>query len=264
MANNGKPVGAGVSVKLNINGVIYTKQSDANGYVRMNINLPPGTYTVTADYNGLKASNTIRVLNILSGKDINMEYKDGTQYEVKLLDGQGRPYANQNVRLNINGVFYNKVTDSNGIARLNINLKGGTYTITASYNGLSTSNTINIVVPMTSYVMGNYQFSVPKTCLVDGKLSYDNEAYIYDIYYDTGEYVQTVFYYQNDLGPAINHFITQYGATQIPYNGWIILDLHNAFSGTTRYSAMSCDGTFAYEINSDYINICKEIISSLR
>ena len=37
----------------------------------MNINLNPGTYIITANYNGLMASNTIKVLPVLSAKDIN-------------------------------------------------------------------------------------------------------------------------------------------------------------------------------------------------
>lgn len=53
---DGKPVKAGQSVVFNINGVFYTRNSNDDGYVRMNINLQPGTYTITAEYNGLRAS----------------------------------------------------------------------------------------------------------------------------------------------------------------------------------------------------------------
>ena len=89
--DKGNPVGAGVSVQLNINGVFYTRTSDANGYVKMNINLPPGTYTVTAEHNGLKASNKITVLSVLETKDLVMKYGDGSKFEAKILDGQGIP-----------------------------------------------------------------------------------------------------------------------------------------------------------------------------
>ncbi len=51
-----------------------------------------------------------------------MKYKDGSQFEAKILDGQGRPYAGQTVTFNINGVFYTKTTEADGIARLKINL----------------------------------------------------------------------------------------------------------------------------------------------
>lgn len=66
-----------------------------------------------------------------------MKYKDGSQFKVTLLDGQGNTYSNQNVAFNVNGVFYSKLTDSEGVAKLksNINLMPGQYIITSSYDG---------------------------------------------------------------------------------------------------------------------------------
>ena len=61
-------------------------------------------------------------MNVLSGKDVNMEYKDCSKYEAKLLDGQKKPYAGKTIRLNINVVFYDRITDANGISGVNLNL----------------------------------------------------------------------------------------------------------------------------------------------
>ena len=144
IGDDGKPVGEGVVVKLNINGVFYTRTTNASGYMNMNINLPPGTYTVTAEYNGLKASNTIKVLSVLQTKNLKMSYKDGSKFEAKLLNGQGKAYANQTINFNINGVFYKKNTDANGVARLTINLMAGEYIITSSYDGLNAANKVTI------------------------------------------------------------------------------------------------------------------------
>ena len=110
----------------------------------MNINLPPGTYIITDEYKGLRASNTIKVLSVLETKDLNMKFRDGSKFEAKVLDGQGNPYAGQTVTFNINGVFYTKTTDADGIARLNINLPAGTYIITSMYNGLNAANNVKI------------------------------------------------------------------------------------------------------------------------
>ena len=110
----------------------------------MNINLPPGEYTVTAEYNGLRASNTITVLSVLQTKDLSMKYMDESNFEVKILDGQGKPYAGQTATFNINGVFYQKVTDEDGIAKLTINLIAGEYIITSTYNGLNAANKVTI------------------------------------------------------------------------------------------------------------------------
>ncbi|MBO5152313.1 MAG: hypothetical protein J6B73_09175 [Methanobrevibacter sp.] len=143
----GKPVGKGVSIEFNINGVFYTRSSDENGYVNMNINLNPGTYIITANYNGLMASNKITVKPILVAKDLKMTYRDGSQFNVTLLDGQGKAYPNQPITFNINGVFYNRITDTNGIAHLNIYLMAGEYIITSTYeNGAATSNRVTIEV----------------------------------------------------------------------------------------------------------------------
>ncbi|SDA71205.1 carboxypeptidase-like regulatory domain-containing protein [Methanobrevibacter millerae] len=94
MDNAGNPVGANVSVIFNINGVFYTRYTNASGVARLNINLNPGEYIITAEYNGYKASNTIKVLPTLKAKDLSMKYKDGSKFNVTVLNGSGNPLAN--------------------------------------------------------------------------------------------------------------------------------------------------------------------------
>ncbi|MBR5320860.1 MAG: Ig-like domain-containing protein, partial [Clostridia bacterium] len=141
---DGKAVGAGQTVKFNINGVFYTRQTDESGTAKLSINLPAGDYVITAEYNGCKVANNITVLPVLSAKDITMKYHDGTQFTATLVNGQGKPYAEQKVQFNINGVLYKKETDSKGQAKLNINLLAGEYIITSSYNGFNIANKITI------------------------------------------------------------------------------------------------------------------------
>ena len=113
------------------------------GIVRLNINLDPGKYILTlTNQFGFSSSFNIVVLPTLSAKDLYMNYKDGSQFKVNLLDGMGKPYSNQKVVFNINGVFYDRFTDDNGVARLNINLMPGKYIISSSYGGLTISNYI--------------------------------------------------------------------------------------------------------------------------
>ena len=145
LADDGSIAGEGVKVTFNINGVFYDRYSDKDGYVQMRINLNPGTYIITADYNGLMASNDIRVLSRLSGNNLEMGYRDGSSYEVRFVDGTGKAFANQEITFNINGVLYPKTTDADGRASLKINLDKGNYIITAtSVYGDAISNTINI------------------------------------------------------------------------------------------------------------------------
>lgn len=69
---------------------------------------------------------------------------EGSQFKATLLDGYGNPNPNQNVTFNINGMLNNRTTDSDGVAKLNINLMPGKYIITSSYNGSNIANTITI------------------------------------------------------------------------------------------------------------------------
>ena len=73
-----------------------------------------------------------------------MNYLDGSKFQAKTLDGEGKPLANQNVTFNVNGVFYNKVSDNEGIASLNINLLKGEYIITSMWNKYQVGNKITI------------------------------------------------------------------------------------------------------------------------
>ena len=76
--------------------------------------------------------------------DIKMRYHDGTRFKVTILDGAGKPFANQNVTFNINGVFYHRTTKDDGSASLAINLMAGEYIITSTYNSLNVSNKVTI------------------------------------------------------------------------------------------------------------------------
>ena len=134
----------GKNVTFNINGVFYTKTTDSNGVVSLAINLRPGEYIITTMYEGLAVGNNIVVLPTLVTRDLNMTYGDGSNFTAQTLDGQGKPLANQNVTFNINGVFYNKVTDDNGVASLTMRLMSGKYIITSYWNDFQTGNTIII------------------------------------------------------------------------------------------------------------------------
>ena len=144
IGDDGKAVGAGVTVTFNINGVFYQRQTNASGIAKLSINLNPDDYIITAEYGGCMVSNKIKVLPILSAKDMVKKYGTSDQFVATLVDGQGKPYSGQNVQFNINGVFYTRTTNSYGQARLNINLQPGQYIITSSYNTASIANKVTV------------------------------------------------------------------------------------------------------------------------
>lgn len=137
---------AGKAIRMNINGVFYDRTTNQDGIAKLNIRLNPGTYILTAtDPNtGLMMSYIITVLPILTASDMKMTYLDGSQFKAKVVDGQGTPKDNVNVRFNINGVFYTRTTDASGVARLNINLIPGVYIITSEYETARVSNIITV------------------------------------------------------------------------------------------------------------------------
>ena len=141
-------------VIFNVNGVNYTKEL-VNGKASIGINLNPGNYTITTFYHytdGLATkTNNIEVLSTILANDVVKFFRNGTQYCAKFLDGCGSPLVNASVTFNINGVFYKKQTDDNGMARLNINLFPGEYILTAIHlNGEEKANIIKVLTTIST------------------------------------------------------------------------------------------------------------------
>ena len=137
---------ANTDVKFNINGVFYTRVTDENGIARLNIRLDPASYIITA-YNpvtGEQKANNITVLPRIIAKDLSMKYLDGSTFNATLVDGQGKAISGVNITFNINGVFYHRTTDADGVTKLNIRLMPGEYIITSMYDECWASNKIII------------------------------------------------------------------------------------------------------------------------
>ena len=143
----GNPV-TNANVEMNINGVFYYRTTNQEGIVRLNINLVPGTYVLTLKnpVTGELASNNITVLSrLIENHDLVKYYRNASKYSVKVLDEKGSPLTGADVTFNINGVFYTRQTNSDGIASLNINLIPGNYIITAQYGESKVSNNIKVL-----------------------------------------------------------------------------------------------------------------------
>ncbi|WP_019265892.1 Ig-like domain-containing protein [Methanobrevibacter smithii] len=148
---SGNPLVNG-NVTFNINGVFYKKQTNASGIAKLNIALLPNEYILTAIHpSGLMYGSNITVLSTVFGEDIVKFFRNGTQYYAKFLDDFGNPLVNGNVTFNINGVLYEKQTDSEGIAKLNINLLPGEYILTAMHlNSEAKSNIIKVLTTISA------------------------------------------------------------------------------------------------------------------
>lgn len=142
---------AGSVVTFNIHGKLYTRVTDSNGIATLNINLDPGNYTITTYNNltGQSIGNSVKIIPILTGEDLNKNFEEEGPYVAHFVNSQGYPVAEKDITFNINGVIYHKTTNTNGDAILKINLARGKYIITAyaDLNDIktSTSNMINVL-----------------------------------------------------------------------------------------------------------------------
>ncbi|MDO5824633.1 Ig-like domain-containing protein, partial [Methanobrevibacter sp.] len=158
----GNPL-AKTNVKITVNGVTYTKMTNANGVASLAINLKPGTYEIISEnpITGYKLINTIKVLSTITASDITKVYTDGRLFYATFLKSDGKPLANKNVKFKINGKTYTKKTNGKGVASLSMtSLKTGTYKI-ISYNvdGLTKTNTVKVIRKTSSkLITGTYTF----------------------------------------------------------------------------------------------------------
>ena len=140
------------SVIFEINGVNYTRISDENGTAKIAINLNPGNYSIKTIYNGITVENRIEVLPTLFAQNLVKYFRNESQFYISLIDGEGKLVPNVNITMNINGVFYNRTTNENGTARLNINLNPGEYILIAidPLTGLQMSYNITVLPVLTA------------------------------------------------------------------------------------------------------------------
>ncbi|MDL2246976.1 hypothetical protein LJB96_05095, partial [Methanobrevibacter sp. OttesenSCG-928-K11] len=160
---NGLPL-ANMTIFFTIQGTTYSKNTTENGIAILNINLGPGNYNIISsfrgndNYNSYSVNNTISVLSLIEGNDLFKYYKNGSQYYARILDDKGNFLVNKDVSMNINGVFYTKSTDSNGIVKLSINLFPGEYTLTVinPHDNLRESNKITVFMMETKIVADDF------------------------------------------------------------------------------------------------------------
>ncbi|WP_407454722.1 methyltransferase domain-containing protein [Methanobrevibacter sp.] len=154
-------------IKITLEGNEFNRKTDNRGIASLPINLNVGKYAISAKIEGNDSNNEIKIDNIINvekpkmsitAEDINMTYKDGTNYNVQLINEEGRPLtlAGEIIKINIGGKEYNLKTDDQGIASLPINLNVGKYAISAKIEGndsdkeIKIDNIINVEKPKMS------------------------------------------------------------------------------------------------------------------
>ena len=174
---NGKGIES-KEVKITINGITYTKTTNATGDASLAINLRPGNYSAFVEVSEYSFTQNINVevKSTIYASDVVKVWHNGTQYWALFLDGEGNPLVNTTVSYNINGVFYNRTTNASGWCRLNINLQRGEYILTA-------------INPVTGEMKSNNITVLDKLGMFDFTKYYRNESqYVARVLNDDGSY----------------------------------------------------------------------------
>ncbi len=126
-----------------------------NGVGSLNIGkMPIGNYSFTAKYEGSEkfskatSNGEFKVIDTklnakLEIKDFKEYYKSGKQLEVRLVDSDNKGISGETIYIIIAGKSYKRTTDSNGYARIGINLKAGNYSADIVFNESKTYNKLS-------------------------------------------------------------------------------------------------------------------------
>lgn len=165
-------------VSFQINSKTYSTKTDSNGIAKLNINLKPGTFSITPinPKTSEQVTKSLTVKSLIETKDLIMNESDGSKFYVKILDSNGKASANKKVTLKVNGKTYTGSTDKGGQVKLGINLKAGEYAITTEYDDLKVNNriTVNKLIKSSSF---KHVTSIPNYVNVTLPYVYPNAKY---------------------------------------------------------------------------------------
>ena len=121
IGNNGKAVGAGVTVSIKVNGKTYKIKTNKNGYAVRTIGLIPGKYTITAKYHGCTVSDKVVVKQVIKTSSVKVK-KSAKSFKLKatLKTSDGKAIKSKKVTFTFKGKTYTAKTNKNGVASVKI------------------------------------------------------------------------------------------------------------------------------------------------
>ncbi|WP_422655805.1 Ig-like domain repeat protein [Methanobrevibacter sp. UBA188] len=143
LTKNNVPV-VNANVKITLNDVDYTKNTDKNGKISMNISdLNVGVYDVVVKYNSITVNSVITVNQAStkiswSASKLTTVYNGNKNLIATLVDSTGNPIVGAKVTIKLsNGNTQTPTTDSNGQVKLSANglAPVKTYTATVTFAG---------------------------------------------------------------------------------------------------------------------------------
>ena len=196
-------------VKFQINAKTYSAKTDNKGVAKLNINLKPGTFTITPinPKTSEQIARTLTVKSLIETKNLIMTEGDGSKFYVKILDSNGKASANKKVTLKVYGKTYTSQTDKSGQVKLTIKLKPGEYPITVEYDGLKASNliTVNKMVKTSSF---KHVTSIPNYVNITLPYVYPNAKYSIKTGANGTVKMPKVEIFTIEIGSKVYHFAT--------------------------------------------------------
>ena len=135
-SESGKAI-VGESIYVKLNGKESEILTDSSGKAVLDLNLPSGNYVAliffneTDRYRSASTNASINISKTVEGIDVIKLYGTGTQYFAIFCDSDGKALGNTKVTFKIGSNSVTTKTLPNGISKLNINYKVGSYTIEA-------------------------------------------------------------------------------------------------------------------------------------
>jgi hypothetical protein len=136
---------ANTVMEFKVNGKTYKVKTDNKGIAKLSAShLAVGKYKVqitnTVTHEVMTKSVTI-VKRIIKNKDVTMDFADGTYFTVTVIGDDGKPVGKgEVVGFSVNNRQYVAITDSKGVAKLQINLNPANYKIVSEYAKYKVSN----------------------------------------------------------------------------------------------------------------------------
>ncbi len=116
---------------------------------------------------------------ILIAPNVTMYFNEGHKFTVTLKSKNERPLSNAIIKISIAGRSYYPITNRNGVATLDLNLKSGTYNVISTFYGTDTykkqsvKSTVKIKSTIKSYSLIKYYRSISSYCVK----FYDEKGY---------------------------------------------------------------------------------------
>lgn len=135
--SQGQPI-ANAPFTIDVNGEKSNECTDSNGQYKVNLLGNVNVKLVYTDSNGVKTSASLIANIVLDGRksthifyedmvttaiDTDIDGRNGKYFKIILRDDYYTPIAGKSVQFGFNGKIYNKTTDKDGMAQLQINLK---------------------------------------------------------------------------------------------------------------------------------------------